>query len=156
MLAFFRSILYDGLKLFLRNKSKNHLGSLNHPDAVLKFELRSSCFYGENKIWKACFNKVIVSAFNLLNHTKFYGVTLFGKNIHFLVYLVTHFFPRAHWQCIFLYCEQSWHLFSYTSHAFKRWTVLLFFLSTFAPLVFRGVCLTVFTKPAVTRELFDV
>ncbi len=107
------------------------------------------------------FNRVTISAFNFFSHTKFYGVMLFGRNIHFLVYR-WHFvwkyalFPYAPQTCIFwLRMKQtSFHLHFL---CFQTSNTSPFFCPLLpAVLILWGAHTSVFIKPAVTWDLFDI
>ncbi len=93
--------------------------------------------------------------------TKFYCVTLFGRNVYFLVYMMTHWkhalFPCAHEPCF--HHERSRHLSSYISHASKCWTTVPLFLSVFSGTfhISEGWCTcNCFHKTSLTRDLCDV
>ncbi len=74
------------------------------------------------------------------------GDTLSG-NTYYFHELISFFFHR----------EWSRHLSLYTSHTSEHWTLFPFFVRFFLHLLFSGkVHATVFTKPAVTWNLFHI
>ncbi len=85
---------------------------------------------------------------------------LFGRNIHFLVYLVTHCLEtRIISTCsLVVYFFLTWSRHILFCPCFQTLnTPPIFFVHFFLHFLFsRGVCTSVFTKSAVTRDLFDI
>ncbi len=87
------------------------------------------------------------------SHAKFYDVTFYSQNIDFLVYIATHSL-----ETVFFLLWMKQEPFPLHFPYFQTLNALpIFFVGFFLHFLFSGgVCATVFIKPAITRDLFNV